>query len=221
MSNVIDLNEAIKKNKEVNPELQARKKEAIKTLPRYRGEVESKNNIRHLPEVKPGDIFWVNMDGKPYIVAEKDGRKLTIKALDETATISTGMTIFDMNKRLVAKEPILDKNDKEAMDALGARLLEFLTKDTDDNYYLLYGRDIHYVTVFDKGWGCYGTGTPLVGEKALEIIMDALYHVGDLISMDFNTSDGEPSVEIWIRTNDSPAELLYLFPYDKGMVKLS
>lgn len=214
--NVINFEEAAKKLEEKGPELdlQARKREALKNLPHYRGEVESKNNIRHLPDVNPGDIFWVNMDGKAYLVAEKLGKKITIKALDETATLSTGMTVFDMNKRLVSKEPLFDFTNEEAVLKLRARLATFLMEDTKDSYYLMYGRDIHYVTVFDtnreKG----------IREDALDIILDSIKNVGNLISMDFNTSDGECSVEIWIRTTNSKAELLYLFPYDKGMVSL-
>lgn len=219
MAEVINFEQALEQ-KEINPDLQARKKEALKTLPGYRGEVQSKNNIRSLPDVVPGNIFWVNMDGKAYLVAAKEGRKLTIKALDETATISTGMTIYDMNKSLVSKEPIFDFSDKEAANALALRLAQFLQEDTSDNFYLLYGRDIHYVTVFETRTKRQNVNDPIIGAEALEIIMDTIKNVGDLISMDFNTSDGEQSVEIWIRTADSKAELLYLFPYDKGMVTI-
>lgn len=197
---------------QANTDLENRKKEAIAKLSNYRGEVPSKNTIRSLPDVQPGQIFWVEMDHKAYLVADKNGKKLTIKALDETATISTGITIYDMNKSIISKEPLLDFEDPDVIGALDKRLNLWFMEDTADSKYLLYGRDIHYVTVFERD--------PSIGESPAIILRDCLKAVGSIISMDFNTSDGEPSVEIWIRTANSPAELLYLFPYDKGVVKI-
>lgn len=191
--------------------LQERRKEAISKLPRYRGNVQSKTSIRSLPDVEAGQIFWVDMDNKAYIVAEKDRKKMTIKALDETATVSTGMTIYDMNKNIISKEPVFDWDDGEGIAALNDRMVEWFAEDTNNTFYLLYGRDIHYVSLLQKGEA---------EEPLLDIIKDTLSAVGELISMDFNTSDGEPSIEIWIRTDTSAAELLYLFPYDKGVVTI-
>lgn len=216
MGEVIDITKAVKKETP-NTAFIEKKKEAIKNLPGYRGEVMSKNNIRNLPSVNTGDIFWVNMDNKPYIVAAKEGRKIGLKPLDETATISTGLTIFEMNKRLVSKEPLFDFGDEKAANELCEALSKFFNKDTNDTYYLLYGRDIHYVTLFQARKG--GEQNQVIGHECLEIVLDTIGNVGELISMDFNT-EGETSVEIWIRTADSKAELLYLFPYDKGIVHL-
>lgn len=203
------------KNKKAPPidaEMVERKKEAISKLPGYRGEVNSKNQIRQLPEVQPGQIFWVAMDNKAYLVAEKDKQKMTIKALDETATISTGMTIYDMNKGIVSKEPLFDWEDGEAVTRLNDRIIAWFSEETQDEFYLLYGRDIHYVSLFKK--------QPEHHVSIVETLRETLFNIGDLISMDFNTSDGEPSIEIWIRTADSAAELLYLFPYDRGIISL-
>lgn len=193
-------------------DLQARRKEAISKLPRYRGNVQSKTSIRSLPDIEAGQIFWVDMDNKAYIVAEKDRKKMTIKALDESATISTGITIYDMNKNIISKEPVFDWEDGEGVAALNDRMVEWFTEDTDNVYYLLYGRDMHYVSLLCK--------SDDAEEPLLDIIKSTISAVGDLISMDFNTSDGEPSIEIWVRTATSAAELLYLFPYDKGVVSI-
>lgn len=201
---------------EVCAELQAKRRAALEKLPGYRGEVNSKNQIRQLPDVEAGQIFWVNSDGKAYLVAEKDRKKMTIKALDETATVSTGITIFDMNKGIISKEPLFDFNNEEQTLALKTRLWEWFNEETTDQFYLLYGRDINYLTLFQiKEREEFDA---LVPKSELDLLMDSLGNVGKLISMDFNTSDGELSVEIWLRTPSNPAELLYLFPYDKGVV---
>ena len=121
-------------------------KEAIKKLPGYRGDVPSKNTIRGLPDLKPGQIFWVEMDKKAYVVAALNGKKVTIKALDETASVSTNMTIYDMNKSIVSKEPLYDL--EKDPDNLADRITVWFNEDCPPNtYYLLYGRDIHYVTL--------------------------------------------------------------------------
>lgn len=217
MTDIINFEEVVAKQVQTLanvPTLQERRLEAVKKLPRFRGEVPSKNVIRNLPEVTAGEIFWVTGDNKAYLVAEKDGRKLTIKALDETATISTGMTIFEMNKSIVSKEPIFDWENTEDLFTLSNRIKEwFNDPEIKDQFFLLYGRDIHYVSLINFESG-------VMNDDGLAIINETLSAVGDLISMDFNTSDGEYSIEIWIRTANSKAELLYLFPYDKGVISL-
>lgn len=200
--------------------IEAQRKEALSKLPGYRGEVTSKNQIRQLPDVEPGQIFWVSGDGKAYVVAEKDRKKMTIKALDENATVSTGITLYDMNVGIISKEPMFDFTNEEEVGKLKQRLWEWFNEDTTDKYYLLYGRNIHYLTLFNVGERKEGGSSELVQKCELDVIMDCVENIGGLISMDFNTTEGQLAIEIWIRTPDSPAELLYLFPYDKGLVTI-
>jgi len=199
----------------VVPELNERQtkiREAIQGLHGYRGEVYSKSNVRNLPGVQVGEIFWVEAEGRPYVVAEKKGKKVTIRPLDENATVSTGITIYDMNKSICAQEPLFDWKDTAASMKLFADMVNWMCA-TQNRLYLLYGRDIHYLTVFEYSGD-------LTSEGMVEL-STTVGSVGDLISMDFNGGeDEEYKVEIWVRTNTSDAELLYLFPYDKGLVKI-
>lgn len=207
-----------KKNEDpAKKERRNRIKTSLSLLPQYRGEVISKNNMRSLPGLKPGEIFWVEMEGCGYVVASvspanKGKTRVVIKKLDETATVSTGMTIFDMNQNIIAKEPLFNWEDVDAVDKLTADMKGWLDE-SGNKYYLLYGRDIHYVTVFDHSEAADNQNF------AVEL-KDVLKSVGDIISFDFNTMEGPPSVEIWVRTGTSDAELLYLMPYDKGIVKI-
>lgn len=192
-------------------------KRQLSLLPQYRGEVSSKNNIRMLPGLKRGEIFYVTLDHGAYVVADIDMDKkghtrVVIKKLDENATISTGMTIFDMNKGIIAKEPLLNWEDKDNIQALAKRMCEWFTED-GDSFYLLYGRDIHYVTLFNS----YTTRNK---DNFLYELKGILSEVGDIISLDFDNIEGAHSVEIWVRTADSPAELLYLMPFDKGVIEI-
>lgn len=218
MNNVIDFPS---KGKETNKKetLNDRRREAIKKLSKYRGEVQSKNSIRQLPDVEVGQIFWVEMDNKAYIVAEKNAKKMTIKALDENASISTGMTIFEMNKSIISKEPLFDWTDEPTVNKLEKRVRDWFNEDTNSQYYLLYGRDIHYVSLFNIKQRA-DNKEHTVGTYTTQEIRKVLGAVGDIISFDFNTTTGETCIEIWIRTADSRAELLYMFPYDNGLINI-
>lgn len=190
-----------------------RKKEAIKQLPKYRGEVPSKNAIRKLPNVNIGEIFWVDMDDKPYIVSDiSPDRLITIQALDETATISTGMTVYDLNKKLVSQEPLFNWNDKTAVEGLNEKLQKWFEEETQDTYYLLYGRNIHYVTLIKKN-----KENP---DNLFKNLKEMIEEFSELISIDIDETDEEKKVEIWVRTEFEKAELLYLFPYDSGLVEI-
>lgn len=190
-----------------------KKREALAKLPNYRGEVISKNNIRSLPDVEVNNIYWVAMDEKAYIVSEKGGKKVTIKALDENATISTGITIYELNQQIVAKEPLLDWEDgdkiKEIDEALEHWFYDILK---DNEYFLLYGRTLHYFSLITRKLSADH-------KNLLEVLKELIDPVAKIISIDVYNDD-EPKVEIWVRMNDSTAELLYFFPYDNGIVKI-
>lgn len=192
-------------------------KARLKLLPQFRGEVTSKNNIRLLPDLKKGEIFWVGLDHAAYTVAainydKKTGTRVIIKKLDETATISTGLTIFDLNQSIISKEPLFDWSNTEEVEKLEIRLQDWFAED-GDSFYLLYGRGIHYVTLFN----CYLKHNL---EGVLQTLKETLSAIGDVISIDFDTSAEQHSVEIWVRTKDSPAELLYLMPFDRGVIEI-
>lgn len=186
--------------------------ERIKELPQYRGEVITKNNIRNLKEVSKGEIFWVSSENKAYVVSNKDKKKIELKALDETATISTGLTIYDMNKSIISKEPTLDLTKGTVMNKLIDDIINWFNNiAAHGQYWLAYGRDIHYITLFHFDTHNYKM-TPEKAEKIVRILAET----GDLISID----PQEDRLEIWVRTKDSLAELIYLFRYDSGFVDL-
>lgn len=184
--------------------------ERIKELPQYRGEVITKNNIRNLKEVSKGEIFWVSSENKAYVVSDKDKKKIELKALDETATISTGLTIYDMNKAIVSKEPTLDLSKGTVMNKLIDGLMDWFGKRLA-TYYLAYGRDVHYVTMFKN------SASNSFNEASAQLVVDTIAAVGDIISMDYE----EDRIEVWIRTKNSKAELIYIMPYDDGLVRLT
>lgn len=185
-----------------NIDIYQKKIEALSKLPNWRGIIRSRNNIRQLPNIKQGEIFWVELDKKPYIISEIKNDKATIIPLDENATISTGITVFEMNKTIVSKEPLFDLKNEEKVQELEKQFNDWISAKTN-RFFLLFGRDIHYFSLFKQEKGL-----------RLPLFLDVLESVGKLISLEFNND----AIEIWIRTDTSPAELLYLIPFDEAII---
>ena len=181
-------------------------RERIKLLPHYVGEAQSKSQIRKLPLTKPGDIFWVTMDETAYVVNAKAKGDLSFTELDMNATLSTGMTIYDLNHTIISKEPLFDFGNEEARQNLSQQLNDWFDKHIGNTFFLLYGRDCNYFTLFKKEY------LPIDEICILECIANC----GDLISMDFT----DEAIEVWVRTETNPAELLYLFPCDTIIEKI-
>lgn len=193
----------------VDLELEQRKKDALKTLPYYRGEVLSKNDIRKLPGVKEGMVFWVSMDHKAYVVSKIEGDKVSVSPLDEGASISTGITIYEMNKSIVEKEPLFDFENATKVEKTRAALHKWFDETTRfKEHYMLYGREIHYFTLIVK------KNPATVVYNPLSFIKTYLNAVGDIISIDIYDDNNEPKVEIWVKTPEHGAQLFYLFPCD-------
>lgn len=202
---------SMRNKKEINEDETKKLHERFQQLAAYRGDVITKNNIRNLPGVKEGEIFWVTSESKGYIVSKVDGSKVTIKALDEMATVSTGITIYEMNKSIVEKEPVFDMTNEDEVDDLMSDIITWFTDACPATYYLAYGKDLHYVTLFKKS-SKYG-----FDKKSAKNFIDTFSAVGSLISMDFESD----RIEVWLRTKESKAELIYVMVYDDGLVKLS
>lgn len=201
-------------NQEFKEEIRNGRKEKISQLPQFRGEIPTKNNIRSLPNLKVGEIFWVTMDEQAIVVADIDKKnRVTLKVLDENASVSMGMTIYELNKKMVAQEPLFDFANKELVKEITKKVAQWFNK-VNNNYYLLYGRDNHIVSLFVNSNSHNKSEFDIICEEAIG-------PVGRLISMDIiNGEDdaAEDKIEIWIRTDTEDAVLLYLFPYDKGII---
>lgn len=199
----------------------------LKKLPQYRGSVPSKNFLSKDPHIKVGQCYWIENEGSLFTVAEKTKKGVRLTSLDMNATVSTGYTIYEMNQAMTAKEPLADLGDwpnGEFSDYLSDVEDDVTTffEETANKVYLMYGRDLHYFTVFtmsDEPHYCF-----------VEEILSCLVHTWDIVSIDVDMSedDGMPKIEIWVRDRMQPGakenalanHMLYLMPFDGNVVEL-
>ena len=187
----------------------AKRKEGLSKLSGYRGEIRSKTSIRNLPDVREGEIFWCEMDECGYIVSKVDNGRVEIKALDENASVSTAITVYEFNRSLVEREPLFHW-DTGKVNELKENLKKWFEETTKSNeYFLMYGREIHYITLFHHN-----------KNRSIDVdaVLSTIAEAGELISIDFDTEKDQKVIEIWMRTKEFKATMLYLFPYDTGLV---
>ena len=113
------------------------------------------------------------------------------------------MGIYDMNKQIIAQMPELSDltNARQAI----SELQEIHHYDT---YFMLYGKEISYFTLFKLDDPKY---------FANEVIA-CLKNVGVIKAVDL--TEANDATEIWVETENGPT-VLYLFPYDNGVVHVT
>lgn len=122
----------------------------------------------------------------------------------EENVLDTNMNLYDLNKLIISQIPSLSQDalleKKDVINALHAKY--------NNSYYMLYGKEISYFTLFkiiDPTYFNYD-------------VFDCLKHLGgDIKAMDL-TEDSD-AVEIWIEIEQNPI-CLYLFPYDNGVINV-
>ena len=112
------------------------------------------------------------------------------------------MGLYDMNKQIIAQLPDLTDWD---------RATEVLTNfdiDWNNDYYMLYGKEISYFTVFKiKEHICFA-------REAIDVIKS----IGSAVKA-IDLTEAADAIEVWVIYDNEPT-CLYLFPYDMGIVQV-
>ena len=150
------------------------------------------SQIRYTPD--EGEI--VQTPEGDYLVW-KDGNWNKINV--EGSNISMGL--YDMNKQIITQLPTLTTDD--LLEKLP--LVEELHNKYNNEYYMLYGKEISYFTLFKL--------------KQVESFpheaIDCLQNIGPIKAIDL--TEDKDAIEAWVMADDE-ATCLYLFPYDNGLV---
>ncbi len=142
-----------------------------------------------------GEIMQNASDGKYYIWHEDNWHEFSM----ENSGIE--MDLYDMNKQIIAQLPNLTDWDRVE------QLFNDFHTSWKNKYYMMYGKEISYFTVFK------------IVEPHLfgGVVMDCIPNVGIVKAIDL--TETEDAVEIWVMYEDQPT-CLYLFPYDMGIVEV-
>ena len=142
-----------------------------------------------------GEVMQNSTDGKFYVWKDENWHEVKM----ENSGFEMGL--YDMNKQIIAQLPtITDLAEKE-------EVINKLHQNWGNYYYMLYGKEISYFTLFEMG---------AANQFGLTVI-DCLKSIGPIKAIDL--TELEDAVEIWVVSNDEPT-CLYLFPYDNGVVKV-
>lgn len=140
-----------------------------------------------------GEIVQDSVSGSFMIYHEGTWKSLNI----ESSGIEMGL--YDMNKQIVAQLP--DFSDWDSV----ADLIEVFHNSWNNQYYMLYGKEISYFTLFKMN-----------DESVLpSILLECINNIGPVKAIDL--TEAKDALEIWVMSNNEPT-CLYFFPYDMGLV---
>lgn len=158
-----------------------------------------KFKIKNTKSLNPqeGEIVQTE-DGKTMIYQNGEYKELKV----EGSNLELGL--YEINKQIISQLPPLTD---EQLENKVYTIDSFYAK-TNNEFYMLYGKEISYFTLFQVEETKYFPQT----------IFDCLNEVGEIKDID-PTEDG-CAIEIWVQPTDEEPTCLYLFPYDNGLVKV-
>lgn len=122
--------------------------------------------------------------------------------------MDASIELYELNRSIIEQQGALDEatiNEKY-------NLINLFAEETINNYYMLYGREINYFTVFARhqNWEL---------EYLALAVYECLANIGEVYSIELTAE--KDAIEIWVK--DIHQDLLtcmYLFPYDGGIVRI-
>lgn len=143
-----------------------------------------------------------NTDKKQYYLYKDGWVPVNIESITDTGI---NLNLYDLNKQILEQLSALSQEDIENKRKM---LKEFL-EETNNDYYMLYGKEISYFTLFVKHL--------LTPEKFEDLAIECLENIGVIKSIEY--TEQKDAIEIWITTQENNTTCLYLFPYDNGVVR--
>lgn len=176
-------------------------KENLSSSPRFRGSFTSKI-IKALPNCQEGETIF-NTDTQKGMIYKK-GKWEDIRMEGQ----GLNMNLYDLNKSIVAQLPDIENLESDSI----LDLLDSFYEETDNLYYMLYGKEISYFTVF------YANDNSEEGlDNVFSInVTDCLKAFKSVKSIDY--TENKDAIEIWVSDDNDNVTCLYLFPYDNGVV---
>ena len=115
------------------------------------------------------------------------------------------MNLYDLNKQIISQMPALDE---EGVERALMTVMAYI-KNTENKFYMLLCRDINYYTLFN-------ISTNITEPYACEEVLACAKDLGAVKSVEVNDNN---AIEIWVQGEDDEARVMYLFPYDGGVIE--
>lgn len=164
-----------------------------------------KNFTKKVNRYAVGEAVYIEDEDKLYAFDGYTWRPLEVKTDGKGLELS----LFDMNEQILRQQgPIKGDQIKEAKETI----LNYYSADV--SYYMLLNHKKSYFTVFnmaDEGEFQFFD----LGNAVLQCASD----LGEIYSVT-KTEDGQ-AIEIWVVDPDDTMHCLYLFNYDKGIVRVA
>lgn len=116
------------------------------------------------------------------------------------------MNIYDLNKQLISQMVAL--SDEDLVNS--KQLIKDYFQEQGNRFYMLLCKDISYYTLFEIVEDTWVQ--PAAADEVIACIKD----IGTVKSID-RTEDG--AIEIWAQPGESDPLVMYLFPYDAGVIQ--
>ncbi len=140
-----------------------------------------------------GEVVHNSADGKFYMWHDDSWTSIKM----DSSGFELGL--YDINKQIISQLP-----DISNWDEVEEKLNTFEDK-CENVYYMLYGKEISYFTLFKV------KDSTAFGREVISIVKE----LGPVKAMDL-TEAGD-AIEVWVMYDEQPT-CLYLFPYDTGIV---
>ena len=120
--------------------------------------------------------------------------------------VNLGMTIYDLNKQVISQMGILEGAAREEAHL---HITDMATR-SNNTYFMLLCRDINYYTLFKLNKD--NNGLCNIANEVFECVED----IGAIKSVESVEGD---AIEIWVHPVDEDPIVMYLFPYDAGVIE--
>ena len=146
-----------------------------------------------------GEQVLVEDIQKVYEWAEETKKWLPCKAGE------TGVTLYDLNKIACAKLPPMNQVQlAKAKEEIHKFILA-----SNNTYFLMICKELSYYTMFISDDGSE--------EDMADVVIECLTNLGILVSIEYSVE--HKVIEAWVRDDEGNAVIVFMTPYDQGVVK--
>lgn len=175
----------------------------------FRGSVPSLSVLESIP-IKPeeGEVVISQDTNSIYVFNNSEWVLLSdnnIADQNKHSDNNDEINLYDLNKSIIGQFDSI-KDFAESINLIN----NFQIK-TPASFYLLYGKDLSYFTIFSTIIDIPNKKT--LGENVIECLLNISSDIKDI-------SEDQDSIEIWLKTSDNNIHCLYLFKCDQIIVPI-